>query len=324
MDGTAVSLVTLTTQPFEEDTYILGTLLSVKSGLSGPKMLYKKFMGGTTYKKGRFDTEATYHRMLMFRETSSSNGKCFVILLKNGRDFTDLMYDDMKIGDVVSIVEPVFSGNFLSSQCDVPIISTNLPDEFALAPEAVVTPDTVKSNPICNPDQGCTLSFRREGVSVTIKGAKFKVHECKGTLCDRQKKGCTCMYNDFKTFNYVMEFMVSMDGYGVDISFSSLQFTRLVLVVDTLKHHSVKHLNTRAVRIPLREKLKTLVTHVNDHGGWNVIGWMRAGEKVDQIDGTEKVVSDTIAPHIVRLQPTTATDLAEYMFNIDDVNKEKE
>ena len=61
-----------------DDTYLYGTLLSAKKSFG--VRIYNKMSPYNSSKKGRYDTDAKYDRYLLFRETCSGKGSCFVIM----------------------------------------------------------------------------------------------------------------------------------------------------------------------------------------------------------------------------------------------------
>lgn len=317
--ATKTSIKDLIMDDIEDDTYILGTLLSIKKA-NNSRMLFKKFNSGAgASKKGRFDAEASYYRLLMFRETSSASGKCFVMLCKNAHEFSDLSYDGMTIGDVMVIFEPFFEGNYLSSFCDLPIFKSTVPKESRLmTADDLRRAGPIETSDIVKPPMGHTLSFRMEGVDIKVKRAVLKQSKsnCTGTLCDRQKEDtCACVYGDHRSFKHVLELMVKIPGNASFITFRSLYLTKITVVVDSLRDQSEHTIESPEVRVRMRNKLKSLVAFVNSKEGWNIVGWTRTGEKVDQADGTTKIISDTIAPHIVRMEPKGSYDLKPHMFD---------
>ena len=193
-------------ESFVEDTHILGTLLSIKSGTTAARTFQKKFPFPNTNKKMRYESETRYHRLMIFRETMSTTGQCFAILMGTSAEFDDFSYNGLTIGHVISIVEPEFKSNYLSESYDLPIVASRVPTECDRVDTAHIA-----SNIIIPPRAGCTTSFRRAGVTLNFKGAVFDDTDCAGTMCDRQKKLCSCVYSDYKKFTYVVKVQVKMD-----------------------------------------------------------------------------------------------------------------
>ena len=262
----------------------------------------------------RYESEMRYHRLMMFRETMSTTGQCFVILMGTSAEFEEFHYNGLTIGHVISIVEPEFKSNYLSESYDLPIVATRVPFDCARAHIA-----DVPSNVIILPRSGCTTSFRRMGVTLEFQGAVFDDTDCVGTMCDRQKKLCSCVYSDHKKFTYVVKVRVKMDGFDECIDFQSLQLTKMIVSTTTVQQVNIDVLKQLATRRAMRDQLRKLVAHVNCNGGWNIVGWVRTGEKVDLADGTSKVASDTSKPHIVHLEPKRSNlDLNPFMFAMDN------
>jgi predicted Rossmann-fold nucleotide-binding protein len=81
--------------------------------------------------------------------------------------------------------------------------------------------------------------------------------------------------------------------------------------IDEMKQHNMK----------LRKAARELRKHVNDNGGWTVIGWHHRGLMTTGQDGAQELSSDTKG-HLVRLEPTNCTgsffnDLNDYRFTMD-------
>ena len=59
----------------------------------------------------------------------------------------------------------------------------------------------------------------------------------------------------------------------------------------------------------MRDAIHAIVHYVNNHGGWDVYGWMRHGSQVDawekgsKICG-EEITAENVSPHIIRLMPS--------------------
>ena len=288
-----------------DDTFIYGTLLSAKK--SSNVTLYSKRQAFSGNKKARYNEDAKYDRYLLFRDTCSPHGDCFVIIFERGKDFSQF-YATTKlvIGDVVRIAEPNPITNYVSDTYDLPVVKPNLIEECKVVnvrDEGV----GVKLTRVKEPDAGKTLSFRLEKAKITMSGCKLVETVCRGLFCDKQETDkCSCMYND-KVCNTVVQARIIFDGGNEAVMFRSWRMTNLFVVSDRMTNlpHSV--LKDESVRKKLRDTVQNIVNQVNDAGGWDILGWARTGEMIDVNDETSKVGSATIHPHIVWIAPSNST-----------------
>ena len=259
--------------------------------------------------------------MLIFRETRSSNGNYFVMMFNTPSDFQEFQYVGVTVGDVICIAEPFFDERYVSDIFDLPIVTSDVARECCRVPSGQLTETTVLPNDIMAPSAGCTVSFRNVGVKIAVKRVAFVEMNCNGVLCDRQTNVCSCMFNDCKGYNFTLTMRVRMTGvYDKEIPFGSLKFTKMVVVAETAMIHMTTMLQSILVRRALRAKLNLLIQHVNNNGGWDIVGWARAGEKFDTADGVSKIASDTLMPHIVHMEPHSIKVPNEMEFDIEAMN----
>ena len=63
-----------------------------------------------------------------------------------------------------------------------------------------------------------------------------------------------------------------------------------------------------------------MVDHVNEHGGWTIVGWFLQGEVADSANEKEKVASVEITPHVSFLIPTISDVVTTYEFKALQIN----
>ena len=301
-----------------DDTYLYGTLLSAKKSFG--VRIYNKMSPYNSSKKGRYDTDAKYDRYLLFRETCSGKGGCFVIMFDTSYEFSNFYKrTNACIGDVVKIAEPNPIMSFVSSAHDLPVVKPNVIEDcevIDMDKEGLTT--MVISNDIIEPPIGKTLSFRMEKVKLCLDGCKMVESNCKGFFCDMQKNTCACAYTE-QVADWVLQAGITLDASATKISFKSWRMTKIFLDTKALGNVSLSVFMEKKVRSKVRNAVTEIVNAVNDKGGWSIVGWARTGEMADASDENNKVASDTIHPHIVWMAPTTYDGFANLKMKDVDV-----
>jgi hypothetical protein len=138
---------------------------------------------------------------------------------------------------------------------------------------------------------------------------------CGGYLCDRQtlkgnEKVCCCLFNAGYS-SLVLEVAVKVHLGGELVlemqDYRSWKFTNLVignlnpaLSIDDFQGSTERK---------MRSAIKCIVSYINEHGGWSIVGWMRRGFQVDAVEKGNKIVGDevtaeNVSPHIIKMVPT--------------------
>ena len=269
-----------------------------------------------------------YDRLVMFADLRSSTGRCFACILEKQRDSTRF-FDKMKngqegVGDIFVFEEPPPVKNTLGSTTSVAIV------ELCARTLPVVGryDQAVPLTPLTSPSAGETAYFAKHHVTNLMLGAaSFQEAICAGKLCDRQveKKAitwkCGCIFAEKHTLSpCVVEVNVGIDvplsfdpsGSKVVHNFRSFRTSQLFVDEDCWPTITLGDPHQRTL---LRRAVTNVVTHINSHGGWTYVGWVRTGAVQDTSDigskESENVASRDQTPHISYLYPTDSADVAE-------------
>jgi hypothetical protein len=146
---------------------------------------------------------------------------------------------------------------------------------------------------------------------------------CLGIQCDRQKgkSGCSCQHSTKHTssvYELDLEFPVPTSIHRSDqgdptnntnttitvVGFRSLRTTKVFFqnYENYCTHHTTR--DQERNRIALRLKFETMVQHINNSGGWTIVGWFMMGAVTDAATSTtEKIQNSEITIHISYLYP---------------------
>ena len=184
------------------------------------------------------------------------------------------MDKELSAGETVILLEPTFMGCSLGKDNSLLILDVKKkfkPFTFQVIP-------TVKYQ---IPEEPSTHYFLLQGMQVNITTPIMQRASCGGYLCDRQQlktneKGCCCLFNAVQT-SLVLEISVSIsDVCGMDVmymdSFRSWILTKLF--IDSLNLASKMEDFWDQNELVMCNTIHTMVHYVNDHGGWDVYGWM--------------------------------------------------
>lgn len=152
---------------------------------------------------------------------------------------------------------------------------------------------------------------------------------CLGIQCDRQKgkSGCSCQHSTSHTssvYEIDLEFPIPSSINPVDhdsifaldnavtstttvLGFRSLRTTKLFF--QNYENYCTNHTTSdqERNRLTLRQKFDEMVEHINDNGGWTIVGWFMMGSVVDAAtNATDKIQNNEITIHISYLYPTDA------------------
>lgn len=277
--------------------------------------------GNATYSRN-------YDRLVMFADLRSSTGCCFACILEKQRDSTRF-FDKMKngqegVGAIFVLEEPPPVKNTLGSTTSVATVE---PCDRTL-PVVGQYDQAVLLTPLTSPPAGETAYFAKHHVmNLMLGAASFQEAICAGKLCDRQveKKAatwkCGCIFAaKHSAVPCVVEVNVGIDvplsfdpsGSKVVHNFRSFCTSQLFLDEDCWPAISLGNPHQRTL---LQNAVTNVVIHINTHGGWTYVRWVRTGAVQDTSDvgsrESENVASRDQMPHISYLYPTDPADIAE-------------
>lgn len=310
---------------FSEDKVLAGLCLSVKHSSTSKHVekitRMQGFGSGRNNKRVKIGT--SWDRMYVFADLRHP-GKCFVIMLESTskvRNVFELNSGNVIVGSPFYILEPTPTTDrrLLGS---MPIIETMhklVPIVFSLeaVPISTVVPSTNITRNIVKGDQYYFTCHNVNDVALNL----FHLTNqgcCKGVECDKavfmdsdKNEFCGCLYSHSMFGNMVAEMDVTFPNpfpKEIDASptlsvqrFRSLRTTKLFFenypsftrVYEEANHHYA-----------LRTSIRDIVTYINTHGGWTIVGWFRKGEITDASNESERVENLTINVHLSLLIPT--------------------
>ena len=152
---------------------------------------------------------------------------------------------------------------------------------------------------------------------------------CLGIQCDRQKgkSGCSCQHSTNHTssvYEIDLEFPIPPSINRADhdtilddepntttvIGFRSLKTTKLFF--KNYENYCTRHTTAdqERNRLQIRLKFENMVQHINDNGGWTIVGWFMMGSVVDAAsNAADKIQNNEITIHISYLYPTEVDDV---------------
>lgn len=279
-------------------------------------------------------TTKTFDRMIFFMDVFSLSGQCGVIIYNNNdkahQSLSLVISSDNAVlpGTAIAIMEPTYEKLYLGDNNDMPIL---LDDDMKS-----IIPLDMKENkwiwqrefPISTliTDVG-TRAFLYKKVFLKLNHVQIVKSNCTGQLCDRIHKedgstSCFC-FSTPHTQSLVLSCNVfvynnldldnSTHFIHVNRHFQSYRFTMLLtdrVIIDTTMIAD----ETQKYQPKLRLHVSAYVKYVNEHGGWTIMGWYRNALKQDanvttddrkskSDDNKNKILSEEVEPHIVRLVP---------------------
>jgi hypothetical protein len=305
----------------KEDKALFTVLLQIKHSNNGnDKQIQYSYLKGT--KKAQLSTP--YTRMLTFA-CLSDPGRTIILLEKDEQDVSKHWSENnnrigVTIGEKMLIMEPNIEGHMPSGQI---IISTDRSLIHIIKP-SVPTHWIVATN-ISNQ----LRYFVYDNCSIWCDGTTLQDSLCSGTLCDRQMVGknknhCGCyskttLRNDDANSLVMQCKLVIKAPHQKNIppitvtAFRSLNFTTLFFENRKIPNMAKETIQSDNVLRKIRGNMKNAIKQINESDGkWTVIGWFFRGTSEDK-EGGERLASEEIKYHIVRLCPTR--------FKIDNIPK---
>lgn len=317
-----------------EHTGIVGILLSIRhcsqsTNARAMTTATSRYNPGLNNSRMRIANRANvpYDRLLTFGDIKDPSGRCFVVSLKNviqsQKFFRHAIRGMEGVGNVFLIKEPNAITNYLGTTKSLLLVegfNNCVPLDIRYA-------NFLPSIPISVPRAGNTQYFCQHGCKdIVFQAASMEVSYCNGLLCDRQEgmltvgQRCGCLYEsgtseaklvvcmdllirvpeDFEVSGFAtIEQFKSRRTSGVFVPFSDWS------VLDSYDPEDIEE--------NLRNNIRRVTEHVNNHGGWTCIGWLRTGMVNDVSDTTvaENLASMTQHPHVSYLYPTDPDCISE-------------
>jgi len=218
------------------------------------------------------------------------------------------------IGATVCILNPKPIMNILAN--DIPIIETDHPFVTLLP----ASPE--RSIDICqNLPANDTRGFIIHGSRIQLHTYSCRTGLCSGYFCDRQRvveldtmrKGCGC-YHTGRNCSIVFKFdmQASYNSTVIEISdYTSVQFQEIFLNGKLPLGCGEETFGVTTSHYEnLFETFSDIFTHVNNLGGWTILGWSKRGHINDfcsEHSTTGKVDSAEVTHHVVNIYPSDSS-----------------
>ena len=298
-------------------------ILSCTLGKVNAGFFYVKTNSLYGNKKAKTGQSQTYDRCFLVADLTNPP-YCAMILTRNSHDSALLLKytkGDVFIGTDYYIKEPNLYTQTIGDIMPILSLHPSNASLFPLKYRDSSFPDT--ENKMEFPTaSGETNYFILKKKPIQISRASLVTEtSCTGIQCDRQKgKGeCTCMHNTTSTsFVYALDvtFKVPSNidnecGMATVQNFQSLRTTSLFFKKFEEHAGSITIDEERRHQQTFRQRITSMVKHINDNGGWTIVGWFKLGEAMDAAatDSRDKVENyDTMTMHISYLMPTNETE----------------
>ena len=222
------------------------------------------------------------------------------------------------VGSFVFIGEPQNGNDTMGPSLPIletawPIVPIMPPDNVPLRTICKNTMYTLPANP------GDHRYFCFDNIPIQIYGFRLRYDNvsCSGCFCDRAgvkvaNKGCGCF-----NVGYTFRSMVGECNVDVDLPLSDgsnatthhevcnfrLLRTTHYFFKDFSEFCRFSDENVDSKTVLLREHIDVMVDHINQNGGWSIVGWFKHGEVTDA-SGEEKISSDRLPMYISLLVPS--------------------
>ena len=277
-----------------DDKFLLGRILNIKRSDKLPLPFHHtKGLGGNA--KRKYQNDANYDRIITVAELNSKTA--FVIITRTAQESARLLHnvnDNLFIGCIVQVVEPVFSNRFLGTDTSNPILEVDVP----LVPQPNEV--DVRVNVVDDGHSSGTFHFSLPPMRLRFTKAMLSHPTCSGLLCDRKslKSSCCCVETEAQSgFAISLRMMADEDvddnhplQYGEHIQ--SFSLSKLFIATPTFMC-----LPSNIPQPDLRAAVRRVQDHVNVNGGFHVSGWYKCGTS------QEDTVNRVSEYHIVRVRP---------------------
>lgn len=297
----------------------------------------------SAFKKNRFDKKAnnraTYKKCILLADLADLNQLTGVLLEESNEDHNklfhrDLSLDSVSVGSLCAVLNPKIEGHQLKNGAWV--ITTNRPIEFLLAPDIPERP--LRTEKIGHEIRYFSLQSSQIYLlpDDAIDPMKTK---CNFHSCDRHNaksignQSCGCWMqtrrNDTGPRNTVLMFTFYFQDSGNKIvkaaDFSSLRTTKLLFKNQSILA-DIEMLQNNNVHEYIQDKWRGSVKHVNDNGGWTIVGWfIRATiDDEEKEENDETLLRTSVKINVSYLYPTNKSSRSipdEHTINQSDIRK---
>lgn len=278
------------------------------------------------FKKNRFDKKpiqrATYKKCILFADLADADQLTGVILEETNEDHNrlfsrDMSLDDVAVGARCAIMAPRVEGNQLKNGAWV--ITTNRPLEFLAQPG-------LPSRPLRSERIGHEIRY------YVIKNTKIMLLDddvidpvqtkCNFHSCDRYNaksignQSCGCWVQNKRGENGPRNTVLMFSFYFQDSNskivraadFTSLRTSKLFFRGSNILADA-KTLQKNDVYDYMQEKWRDSVEHINNNGGWTIVGWyIRATiEEEEKEESDETLLRTNVKINVSYLYPSTKT-----------------
>ena len=314
-------------KPDTKATFLWALLLKIAppSAASQEANQYLPFGKGTNRPMAKRQKSAPvpYKKALTFADLMDPQRRTFNILEMNNNThntlFANKSMDQVKVGELFAIKSPVVTGKLKSGSF---VVQTARPVEVLQKPYLPTKP--LDASRAANEMQYFVMHEQKVYWKKKQSADAMKTL-CNGTACDRLQLAatpnlpCGCwgqaMRNDSGSKNTVIKMsFLFQDVHGrkhmVD-DFTSLSFSKLLFKNNEILA-TENELNRNTVWFILQQTWKKVLSHVNENGGWTIVGWYKRGTQAeDELqDNEEAIVKETVKINVCRLAPSTSKGAA--------------
>eukprot|EP00957_Ditylum_brightwellii_P104921 7996825-Ditylum_brightwellii.AAC.1 len=305
---------------------ILLRVVASNGGLNGNQQSTLCFYGP----KKNVIANAFYSRLLLCKSMSKEEKVQLFYLVKSRNANNHLwthnpqLRDDgtITMGTIFGILAPLPIMNYMSG--DIPMV------ELCYVVIVMCCPtDPIPTVPIDYSIEGNTLlAFAWYAVVLNIHSTTPKETKCADMFCNKQQlheivlQNCSCgCYHMLGRQSYIaFHHLINVQALGFNIvveHFSSTTFSNYYLSGRIPSSVHLASLQMTKAYFELVASVESVVGHVNNNGGWSVIGWYKCGVVVDKTKQTvdastsntkedAKMESGEISFHDVTLRPMNA------------------
>ena len=298
---------------------IIGILLSIKRpSESKPDVQFRRVTFGK-----KTQTQTTYKAIYSLGDLNDASGGSTISLIeRNNSDHTEFHRRDMQkreiiIGCRIAILCPQIIGILKNGST---LVHTSRPLQVLAAPaipEVPYQPHAVQLEKKYFVIKMATLHPSRNSFPLPIS-TNCSANTCDRLLCSENPNApCGCFSQFSRTTNNAKNvcfkstyYIQTQEGLLRVKDFTSLRFSKLIFENEIIVHE-IEQMHDSGVTSLIAGKWRPFLEHVNNNGGWTVVGWMvRAKKQVEEgvnvtndIDGD--LLHDNIKTNICYVYPTT-------------------
>ena len=263
-----------------------------------------------------------YKKQLLFGDLRDPKCQTFSILEPTNDThnmlFQNKSMENVTVGALVAITSPTSGGTLPSGAL---IIKTDRPLVFLTAPEIPERPlhqEKAQEDLLFFVLKNKTVQIRKSSSVTPIETA------CNGKACDRlqaaknPKAVCGCWSqssrSDTTAKNTVLKFTFyfrDSDDRILEVEdFTSLKWSKLLFSKGQIlaeRDELLKHNVFQELQVTFRR----IITHVNNNGGWTIVGWFKRAEVKDEDKELteDNVLRENIKINVSHLYPTALAEI---------------